>query len=793
MKIREISENISHTSKRLRDIERKKGVKPGTPEWFKLWFSLPYLIKESTLVETYKMRLERGDDMDTLHIVDTRSGKRTEVRGKPGYETNGYDPECPLHQLLDKIGKAANISELMNGEVVTINPKHPQGDSAKAATTRAFNEETGKEMLKVFRTMHHDTAMNKDMDNFILAHDWELRDFTPDMFPGEEEFFDYDDPFDRVIDIDYSHRVDMSAPIIVGPQFSDGKYSVIDGNHRAAAAQRMGKTIKGYFPVKKINEAEGLGLTIFDIDETLVRTTAQIKVVKDGKVIRSLTNQEFNNYKLQPDEEFDFGEFRNAEKFRKESEPIGPMIAKLKSILRNAGDSKIIMLTARADFDDKETFLDTFRDMGIDMSRVHVHRAGNLGGSPAQNKAVWIRKYLDTGKYARVRLYDDAMSNIRMFNEIAKEYPDIKFYPYLVTHDGSVKTVREYTTEVLNTQATNAKWTMSSEDMSRLEFTASNGIEYQIDFLAPFIGPDEIHPDDFIPDISREAEDSAVFVEFSQKNATGAAKQGVAGTGAAAEVFGIVTNTILEFAKKRKPSMIYFQAAEVNRRKLYAAIANRLVKSMSGYTVKQMGDKFAVYSNALVNPATNENFAENKIKYSASNFEYEWEEALRYPEFRKIGKAAWIELAGKGRAVTIRSAKGINNTDAADPNSFKMLDKTKQARALDQLKSGTVEMPIVAVYSDGWKELIGGNTRLTAMLAQNGEATVWVFKVPDEVAELAENFADGKKPGRKGLAKRMGVDCSKSETELRKIAKRSSGEKQRMAHWCANMKGGKKK
>jgi pyrimidine deaminase RibD-like protein len=57
---------------------------------------------------------------------------------------------------------------------------------------------------------------------------------------------------------------------------------------------------------------------------------------------------------------------------------------------------------------------------------------------------------------------------------------------------------------------------------------------------------------------------------------------------------------------------------------------------------------------------------------------------------------------------------------------------------------------------------------------------------------LAENYKDGKKPGRKGLAKRMGVDCSKSVTALRKIAKNSSGEKQRMAHWCANMKAGKK-
>jgi len=56
-----------------------------------------------------------------------------------------------------------------------------------------------------------------------------------------------------------------------------------------------------------------------------------------------------------------------------------------------------------------------------------------------------------------------------------------------------------------------------------------------------------------------------------------------------------------------------------------------------------------------------------------------------------------------------------------------------------------------------------------------------------------ENFADGKKPGRKGLAKRSGVNCTQSVTKLRSIAKNSSGEKQRMAHWCANMKSGKAK
>lgn len=53
-----------------------------------------------------------------------------------------------------------------------------------------------------------------------------------------------------------------------------------------------------------------------------------------------------------------------------------------------------------------------------------------------------------------------------------------------------------------------------------------------------------------------------------------------------------------------------------------------------------------------------------------------------------------------------------------------------------------------------------------------------------------ENFKDGKVKGksRPGRAKKAGVDCSKSKTELRKIAKNSSGEKQKMAHFCANMK-----
>ena len=93
--------------------------------------------------EGYKLQLERDDDLYVLHITNTETNKRTEVRGKSGYESGNYDANDKLHQLLDRIGKASNISDLINGEVVGINPKHPDGANAKKHADKAFNEAAG--------------------------------------------------------------------------------------------------------------------------------------------------------------------------------------------------------------------------------------------------------------------------------------------------------------------------------------------------------------------------------------------------------------------------------------------------------------------------------------------------------------------------------------------------------------------------------------------------------------------------------------------------------------------------
>lgn len=197
---------------------------------------------------------------------------------------------------------------------------------------------------------------------------------------------------------------------------------------------------------KRFKEFVGTGtLTIFDIDETLFHTKATVKVMKGGRLVRELDNQEFNTYQRKDGEEFDFGNFRNAEYFRKTSTPVVRMVEKAKAIVKAKMNphSRAIIVTARADFDDREMFLQTFRDHGIPIDKMHVERSGNLGlSSPAEAKKVVFRRYLNTKNYIKTRLYDDAMSNLKAFLELQSEYPGVTFEAWFVNPDGSVKRVK---------------------------------------------------------------------------------------------------------------------------------------------------------------------------------------------------------------------------------------------------------------------------------------------------------------------------------------------------------------
>jgi hypothetical protein len=178
-------------------------------------------------------------------------------------------------------------------------------------------------------------------------------------------------------------------------------------------------------------------LSVWDIDETLFQTKAKVHVMKNGKRIKSLSNKEYNTYKLGAGESYDFQEFKNADIFAKTSVPIQRAIDKAAKTLRAYSEqpnSKVIVLTARSDFDDPHTFLNTFERYGLNMRNVHVHRAGNLGLPAAEAKRIFIKQYLDTGKFKTVSLFDDDRRNLDVFLSLKKDFPNVKFVAYMANH-----------------------------------------------------------------------------------------------------------------------------------------------------------------------------------------------------------------------------------------------------------------------------------------------------------------------------------------------------------------------
>lgn len=185
----------------------------------------------------------------------------------------------------------------------------------------------------------------------------------------------------------------------------------------------------------RASEFEPKKLVVFDIDDTLVNTQTKVHVIKDGQVVDSLNSHDFTHYKLKPGESFDFEDFRNAKEFFEKSKPIIPMMNQLKRDI--ATGNKVVMVTARADFDDKELFLDTFRKYGVDIDKVHVYRAGNSKqGTTEERKKAIIKTLLDKDNYTKAIMYDDAKPNLHTFIELKKDHPSTRFYAWHVNSKG---------------------------------------------------------------------------------------------------------------------------------------------------------------------------------------------------------------------------------------------------------------------------------------------------------------------------------------------------------------------
>jgi hypothetical protein len=161
-------------------------------------------------------------------------------------------------------------------------------------------------------------------------------------------------------------------------------------------------------------------------------------VTKGGKEHKTLEPGEYNHYKLQPGEELDFAQFRSGKVFRDTFKPINAVLDRAKEIVWNQSEnSHSILLTARADFEDHDEFLQAWRDHGFPIDHVYVERSGNIAKlapkMPAHiNKGVILKRYLKTGKWDRVRMWDDHEKNLEMLFKIAAMFPEVEALGYLV-------------------------------------------------------------------------------------------------------------------------------------------------------------------------------------------------------------------------------------------------------------------------------------------------------------------------------------------------------------------------
>jgi hypothetical protein len=237
---------------------------------------------------------------------------------------------------------------------------------------------------------------------------------------------------------------------------------------------------------------------------------------------------------------------------------------------------------------------------------------------------------------------------------------------------------------------------------------------------------------------SKGTKEEAWSVEFFRNNS-----QEVTGEGDAQRVFATVLSAMQTFIKKYKPNKIIFSASKEvedgqnteSRARLYDSLVQRYARAW-GFRALRADTG-------------------NKVIYELS-----------------------------------RIIKGVAEN----------MDHSKDHQAVDELKAALVarRQRLQSASDDQVYDIIDKlMTRIAKTHSVSGQKLhdMWVdqyHEVPDTWI-MNENFADGKKPGRKGLAKRSGVNCKQPVSKLRSIAANSSGERQRMAHWCANMKSGKKK
>ncbi len=126
------------------------------------------------------------------------------------------------------------------------------------------------------------------------------------------------------------------------------------------------------------------------------------------------------------------------------------------------------------------------------------------------------------------------------------------------------------------------------------------------------------------------------------------------------------------------------------------------------------------------------------MKYIKPNFNREWYEAARYPEFEEMGRKGWLELTSQNFAITnYGKIKDVLNNVNLDYDS---LEQEKKDRFERDFEKGRIEIPIVVKFSEDDYDLLGGNTRLAGLIKNGINPKLWVIDLSNR-EEMNEKWS----------------------------------------------------
>lgn len=166
-------------------------------------------------------------------------------------------------------------------------------------------------------------------------------------------------------------------------------------------------------------------ILLFDVDDTLIKSDVKVHVIKNGDVIKKLSSTEFNSYKLQQGESFDYSEFEDEDILNNRS-----VFLKYWDTLQREykNGTHIGILTARSN---KDMFYRFFKSNGITIKNELVFAISdpklNLKGSTIEERKAEVIKRLAKWGYRTMVFFDDNEANLKTAKKLEKTC-DIKIH-----------------------------------------------------------------------------------------------------------------------------------------------------------------------------------------------------------------------------------------------------------------------------------------------------------------------------------------------------------------------------